>query len=107
MTKFRRSRRGMFYKILSKFIIVQFFENYPLKEFILSVKLQNKGMHFLQNELLCRQFTIILATSATRIQCTGVSCRIYLFVERIPVATSKSYISRTKKNNMPTLKEWL
>ena len=47
MTKFRRSRRGMFYKILSKFIIFQFFENYPLKEFILSVKLQNKGMHFL------------------------------------------------------------
>ena len=55
MIKFRSRCLGMFYKILSKMKIkkqkfkiqIQFFENFPLKEFILLVKLQDKSLHFL------------------------------------------------------------
>ena len=50
---------------------------------------------------------MILATSAVHLQCRGASRRIFIFVEHIPVATSKSYTSQTKNNNITIWIEWL
>ena len=42
-----------------------------------------------------------LATHAVHLQFGRASYRVFIFLEHIPMA-AKSYISQTKKNNMPT-----